>query len=213
MLEQLGKLNMELTQAKESCTKINKELSPLTADLEAARAQNDTLKSENSDLLSKQQKLTDQAKNANQAATVYKNENITLKTQVNQLQTGGSGPLSGTDRYVLEQEICDMTAQKETLQKALDEWTALAKVNPPRLAIITSLTIPQRSYNEYKAILPTFQEAEKLRKLVIQKDEQIQALMLELSSAKTAPKTNGVATGDVAYWKGKYEKLMASISD
>lgn len=62
-------------------------------------------------------------------------------------------------------------------------------------------------------MLPTFQEAEKLRKSALEKDEQIQALMLELSSAKTAPKTNGIATGDAAYWKGKYEKLMASISD
>lgn len=131
LLEQLGKLNMELTQAKESCIKVNKELSSLTADLEAARAQNDNLKSENNELLSKQQKLAEQAKNATQAATVHKNENITLKTQVNQLQSGGSGPLSGSDRYVLEQEIRDMTAQKETLQKALDEWTALAKVSPP----------------------------------------------------------------------------------
>jgi hypothetical protein len=63
-------------------------------------------------------------------------------------------------------------------------------------------------------MVPTFKQAEQHRLAVIGKEEQIKALKLELSSAKTAPKTNGVAPGgDAAYWKAKYEKLMASVSN
>lgn len=136
LLEQLGKLNMELDQAKESSVNVGKELATLTADLQAARSQNQTLTAQNGDLLSKQQKFAEQAKNASQAVTIFKNENLTLKSAVDKLKANQSAPAVGgaqlpssAGEAVLKQQVQDLTEQKETLQKALDEWTALAKVS------------------------------------------------------------------------------------
>jgi hypothetical protein len=79
-------------------------------------------------------------------------------------------------------------------------------------------------------MLPTYKQAEQHKKAAADKDEQVKALKLELSSAKTS-KPNGVSSGgDAAYWKasittyliehliltqsqGKYEKLMAQVSN
>jgi chromosome segregation ATPase len=147
LLEQLGKLSVELTQAKESCAEVNRQLSLLTAELQVARSQNDVLRSEKSDLMSKQQKLTDQTKNATQAVTIFKNENATLKSVVDKVKAnqsapavGGAQPPSSAGQAVLEQQVQDLTEQKETLQKALEEWTALAKVSTAFTGLLSSNT-------------------------------------------------------------------------
>ena len=63
-------------------------------------------------------------------------------------------------------------------------------------------------------MVPTFKQADAFRLANIEKEAQIKALKLELSSAKTASKPNGIASGgDTAYWKNKYESLMASVSN
>jgi hypothetical protein len=69
------------------------------------------------------------------------------------------------------------------------------------------LTKPQRSYKEYKDMLPTYKQADQYRK-------DAEELRFELKAAK-AQQTNGVggaAGGDITYWKNKYETLMATVS-
>lgn len=71
---------------------------------------------------------------------------------------------------------------------------------------------PQRSYQEWKDILPKSKAAERYRQDAHDKDMQITDFKHQLATAK-ASQTNGVGTagGDSAYWKGKYENLLASI--
>lgn len=60
-------------------------------------------------------------------------------------------------------------------------------------------------------MLPTYKQAEQLRQVAEQQNEQIKNLKAELSDAK-ASQSNGVgAGGDAAYWKDKYDNLLASI--
>jgi hypothetical protein len=69
----------------------------------------------------------------------------------------------------------------------------------------------QRTYGEYKAILPTYKKADQLRQSVEENNETIKNLEHELSKAK-ASQANGVgAAADVAYWKNKYDGLLSSI--
>ncbi|KAF2822191.1 hypothetical protein CC86DRAFT_331032 [Ophiobolus disseminans] len=200
LLDQVGKLTIELSQAKENSVKLNKELATLTEALQEVRSQKASLETENQDLLSKQKKLDDSVKKVTQAVTIFKGENAKLKEVVDKLQAnqavGGSRLTSGTDQSKAALEkIKELEDQKEDLKKALDEWTALAK----------------RSYKEYKEMLPTYKQAEHFQKAALEKEEQIKSLKLQLSSASSKP--NGVAGGDAAYWKAKYDHLMATVSN
>jgi hypothetical protein len=71
--------------------------------------------------------------------------------------------------------------------------------------------VVQRSYKEYKDMLPTYKQAEQIRIAAEKKDEKIKGLELQLSAAR-ALQINGVGTGgDASYWKNKYEGLLSSI--
>lgn len=62
-------------------------------------------------------------------------------------------------------------------------------------------------------MLPTYKRAEQFRQTAEQQTEAIKGLQAELSEAKVA-QSNGVgAGGDAAYWKAKYDNLLASISN
>jgi DNA repair exonuclease SbcCD ATPase subunit len=139
-LEQVGKLTMELNQVKDSCVKVKKDIATLTEDLQDARSQNGNLQNEKQDLLSKQKKLEDDAKKATQAVIIFKNENATLKSTVDKLKANQAAPAVGgarlssmtdQDKAALEQQIKGLEEQKVGLEKALEEWTALAKVCIP----------------------------------------------------------------------------------
>jgi hypothetical protein len=74
----------------------------------------------------------------------------------------------------------------------------------------------QRSYKEYKEMLPAYKQADQYRLDTLKKGEEIQSLQAELSAAK-ASRFNGVAAGaggggDAAYWKTKYDTLLSSYS-
>jgi hypothetical protein len=65
-------------------------------------------------------------------------------------------------------------------------------------------------------MLPLYKEAEQIRNDVLTKDEEIQTLKTELSRAKTSQSNGGSAGGaggESAYWKGKYENLLASVGN
>jgi hypothetical protein len=63
-------------------------------------------------------------------------------------------------------------------------------------------------------MLPTYKQAARLQKANLEKEEQIANLKLELTTAKSSSKPNGVGVGgDAAFWKAKYENLMARVSN
>lgn len=129
--KQVRDLTTELAQTKDSGVKQNKELATLTEALQEVRSQNEGLEVENDNLLSKQKKVDDEAKKATQAFAIVKNENTKLNEMVDKLKASqgaanGSHLSSKPDQ---ESRILELEGQKETLQKALDEWTALAKVS------------------------------------------------------------------------------------
>jgi hypothetical protein len=67
----------------------------------------------------------------------------------------------------------------------------------------------QRSYKEYKDILPAYKQAEAYRADALEKTEQIKKLQDQLAGAA---KTNGVdGVNDAAYWKDKYDNLLSNI--
>jgi hypothetical protein len=80
-------------------------------------------------------------------------------------------------------------------------------------AELTLANTAQRSYKEYKDMLPTYKQAEQLRTDVDKKDHEIKTLKAQLSTAK-ASQSNGVgAGGDATYWKKKYDGLLASVGN
>jgi chromosome segregation ATPase len=137
LLEKIGKISLELNEVKESYAKVNKELAALTDTLGKTKKENDTLKTENGKLLFQQASLqAESAKTSQavQAATKLKNENVDLKAIVEQLKATQSAPAVGgfrstdKDKILLEENVQQLKHQNATLQTALEEWTALAKV-------------------------------------------------------------------------------------
>jgi hypothetical protein len=60
-------------------------------------------------------------------------------------------------------------------------------------------------------MLPTYKQAEKFRFAATDAESQIETLQQELATAK-ASQSNGVSSGgDAAYWKAKYDGLLANI--
>ncbi|KAH5154796.1 hypothetical protein HBI25_096140 [Parastagonospora nodorum] len=205
LLETVGKLTDKVSVAENNCAKANKELSSLTDKLQRMQADNEAQKNENSKLLAKQETIQAEKKEAAlsmQGASDLKQENDKLKVLVGQLKADqaappvGGAPAFGTDTGHLI-KIKDLEIQKEKLEKALGEWTQLA----------------QRSYKEYKEMLPTYKQAEQHRFAAEDAENQIKTLRQDLASAR-ASRSNGASSGgDAAYWKNKYDGLLANIGN
>jgi hypothetical protein len=60
-------------------------------------------------------------------------------------------------------------------------------------------------------MLPAYKKSEQLRQAVADKEGEITNLKLQLTDAKNS-QSNAVGTGgDAAYWKNKYDGLLANI--
>jgi chromosome segregation ATPase len=137
LLEQVGKLSIELKEVKDNCVKINKELATLTDKLGKVQKENDVLKMENSNIVSNQTELkarSDEADQAVRTASLLKSENVQLKTMLAELRGNQTAPVSGEvsttgeDKAILEEKVRTLEEQEIMLKKALEEWTELAKV-------------------------------------------------------------------------------------
>jgi chromosome segregation ATPase len=137
LLETVGKLSLELKEAKDGCFTVNKELASLIEKFHKAESDNEALKIENSKLSSRQAEL--QAENnksaqAGQAEFNLEKENTKLRVLVAELRANqaghvvGGAPASGKETTVLEIKVKNLEDQNTKLQTALEEWTALAKV-------------------------------------------------------------------------------------
>jgi hypothetical protein len=60
-------------------------------------------------------------------------------------------------------------------------------------------------------MLPTYKEAEKHRSACIEKDKEIATLKSDLFTTKTQTSQSNSVGGDTAYWKDRYESLLATI--
>jgi hypothetical protein len=90
------------------------------------------------------------------------------------------------------------------------DWTGQGMCRRRKLSG-TKANHVQRSYKEYKDMLPAYKKSEQLRQAVAVKEEEIKNLQLQLINAKTS-QSNGVGTGgDAAFWKNKYDGLLSSI--
>lgn len=62
-------------------------------------------------------------------------------------------------------------------------------------------------------MLPTYKQAKKFRTAAMDAEDQIATLRRDLSAAR-ASQSNGVsADGDAAYWKKKYDGLLATVGN
>jgi chromosome segregation ATPase len=131
LLDQVGKLKIELNEVKNSCVKVNKELAGLRDDLV----------DKNKDLMIKEAKSEEMSKStaqASQAVKILQEENTKLLGAIKKLKANQTAPyVDGAvavdqDKSALEENIQVLEKQKVELQGALDEWTALAKVSAYR---------------------------------------------------------------------------------
>jgi len=143
-----------------------------------------------------------------------------LKSEKLKLTANGAVPAAGgllmsdEEKNALMETISDLERQKTDLETSRQECLDLAKVSPglsPPFQHEGKLTWLQRSYQEYKQMKPTFDQAEQYRKEALAKDVVIQGLKLELSAAKTSASNGGGPSTDAVYWKDKYESLLANI--
>lgn len=123
-----------------------------------------------------------------------------------------AAPPAASNGKALLEKVKSLEEKRDSLEAALAEWTELAKVCLPLLPFSIVTNISQRSYKEYKDMLPTYREAERHRQEARDKEAQITELKHELAAAK-ATQTNGIGAtgGDSAYWKQKYETLLSTI--
>tara|TARA_R110002003_G_scaffold171_1_gene13835 strand:- start:31493 stop:32134 length:642 start_codon:yes stop_codon:yes gene_type:complete len=141
LLDQVGKLKIELNEVKNSCVKVNKELAGLTEKLWGVQKEKDDLVYKNKDLMIKEAKFEEMSKStaqASQAVKILQEENIKLLGAIEKLKANQAAPyVDGAvavdqDKSALEENIQVLEKQKVELQGALDEWTALAKVSAYR---------------------------------------------------------------------------------
>ncbi|KAL6708611.1 hypothetical protein ACN47E_002592 [Coniothyrium glycines] len=198
MLQQVDALTAELKDLQEKFAQAAKETQELKSKLQQADKEVENLEMENNDLLAKQA----DAKKATVALQALQNEHAALLISKHEPKAPISDSasrdivVSSDERAKLGLKIEGLEQQKRQLETDLEEWTKLAK----------------RSYNEYKDMLPTYKQANEYRQQAVDKDVVINTLRLELSAAK-ASQANGVGrSSDNAYWKEKYESLLATIS-
>jgi chromosome segregation ATPase len=137
LLEQVGKLSMELKAVKDSYAKANKELETFKDKLSEAQKYNIDIKGENSKLVTKLNLVpadTERAQQASQAASALNNENAQLKATIEDLKVNqaahavGGTQASSKVMGDYQLKVKNLESQKADLQKSLEEWTTLAKV-------------------------------------------------------------------------------------
>lgn len=136
-------------------------------------------------------------KKATAGMKAVQDENARLNAAVKELREKGVEPAPGAGGDLqekvrsLEMEL----AQVKPMVSKANDWRSLA----------------ERSYAQYKEILPVYKEAESIRQASAAKDIQIAQLNEQLK--KGGSTSNGATGGASAdYWKKKYDNLLASLN-
>lgn len=135
LLEQVGNLTIELGHARTSNDKVKQELAAATENMRKLTTDNEALKTENKAHLEMQSKMQDESKNSLQAVSIFKNENSALRKKIEDLQSTQAAPAVGgpqntdNEKKALQEQVRGLEKKKDGLEKALEEWTLLAKVS------------------------------------------------------------------------------------
>ncbi|KAF2851606.1 hypothetical protein T440DRAFT_54117 [Plenodomus tracheiphilus IPT5] len=128
--KQLHELSVELEAAKDAETRAKTELVDLGKKLTALEKSVDNLETENNDLLAEQ---TNHKKTV-QALQISKSENLKLNAIVEELRSNNAepvidtSPMSDEEKKLFLEKIRGLETKGASLEKALEEWTKLAKV-------------------------------------------------------------------------------------
>jgi DNA repair exonuclease SbcCD ATPase subunit len=211
MLQQDGALRLELSAAKDDRKRAEAEIKSLKEHLDEHAGKMKDLELRNSNLLSDRADMERVLKELQ----VLKSEKLKLTTTLEGMRANAAVPLmSDEEKSALMETISGLERQKTDLETSRQECLDLAKVSPALSSPFQhegKLTWLQRSYQEYKQMKPTFDQAEQYRKDALTKDGVIKSLKLELSAAKTSASNGGGPSADAVYWKDKYESLLANI--
>lgn len=190
-----------------------KKIETLTADVDRFQNENVDLKrkmEEATEMTNRMASLTSLLKDAKDDATAAQDEVQILKAKLAMV----AAPVASNDEAIVK-KIKELEDERDTLQGALKDWIELAKVCPYHSSLLSSCDTDnvQRSYKEYKDMLPLYKEAETHRNDAADKTVQIAELKRQLATIKPALSNGaGAAAGaDTAYWKNKYETLLSSL--
>ncbi|KAF3041617.1 hypothetical protein E8E11_001308 [Didymella keratinophila] len=194
------KYNNQTSEHAASFTKMNdqiKKIEALTTDVDRLRKQDVDLQTETEKVAKLEDTITElqrELKTSRDDLKASNSEAQMLKAAL-ATKTAAPTPIASNDK-ALQEKYHALEEQHRSTETALAEWTELAK----------------RSYQEYKDLLPTAKAAEKFKQDAHDKEMQITDLKHQLVTVK-ASQTNGVgaAGGDSAYWKAKYDNLLANI--
>jgi chromosome segregation ATPase len=134
LLEQVRNLTTELGQARSSNDNFKQELAVVTKKMQQLTTDNEALKTENRDHLTMQSKMQDESKTSLQAVSILNNENTTLRSRIEDLEATQAAPAVGgpqtsdKEKKDLQEQVRGLEEKRDGLEKALNEWTELAKV-------------------------------------------------------------------------------------
>jgi chromosome segregation ATPase len=125
--EQVTSLTIELKDARDEGSSTKTEVEGLLKKLETVTKEVNNLELENKDLLTKQAESTKSI----HAVQILKNENIKLRTVIDELKAARSTSpdVGGSPASVNEEAIRAHEEKIVSLETALQEWTDLAKVS------------------------------------------------------------------------------------
>ncbi|KAF2686923.1 hypothetical protein K458DRAFT_297360 [Lentithecium fluviatile CBS 122367] len=185
------RLNTELTAAKDEASRAKQDVVSLSDKLKQAETENEELEEENNDLLAR---ATEHKKTSTALSTALA-DNAKLTATVQELQNRPVTSNGASDDWALQdvqKKLRDSEMRNADLVKTVAEWTDVAK----------------RSYKEYKDMQPVYEQAEKIR-------QENKELKKELAKVQSNGGTSGTGgdggSTDVAYWKAKYEALLARV--
>ncbi|KAF2122783.1 hypothetical protein BDV96DRAFT_639350 [Lophiotrema nucula] len=198
--EEVVTLKSNIAANVEKAHNAEAQVKTLNAKVKKLEIANDDLETENNELVGKEAEL----KKLTKVLDLLKGENSKLSATIIDLQKASkTSNASDADLVYANVEIKRCQDQlrhaeerAEKSREELQQWTTLAN----------------RSYNEYQDVLVKLKAAEGKVAGVGEKDREIAKLKQELQAAKTSSQTNGVSgtsSGDAAYWKAKYEALVA----
>lgn len=190
-------IQKQVENLKDETVNLKKENKTLSEKLKKLEKENEELKTENNDLRAKVQEYNKMSA----ALTILRSENAELLASVQELQSNIA---------TAKADNIDLVAAKEKLAVEGELEVVKQELAKSRVAIKDWTDLAQRSYREYKEILPTYKLAEQHRLDNAEKDNRISKLQLELSVAMTQlGQSNGA--GDATYWKDRYESLLATL--
>lgn len=154
---QLEDVGSERDKAKDAANRATKEATALSDKLQRVEEENDELESENKSLRSKRAEL----EKVTAVLNILKGENTKLRTAVQELQNNPTtSSSSGTvatlekEKKLLEEKIQETEEAKASAEKAVEEWTVVAKVSflpfIVRHCLFSMLQAPTRSYSHRK---------------------------------------------------------------